>query len=785
MSTGGQVIGGVVGAVAGYLLPGSNVFLGASIGMALGGAIDPPKGPTVSGPRLSDLTMQTNAYGAVIPRCYGTISVTGNILWIENNALKETITRNKSGGSGGKGGGGKKSATTSVSYSYSATFAVGLCQGPITGVRRIWISGNLIYDAGSSDPATITASNAAATGFAIYLGTDAQSPDARMQATLGVANTPAFRGLAYIVFYDFQLAKYGNSLSGAQVKVEVVQAASITLDSVVSAECLLGLPLVSGDIDVSALSGNVVRGYRIASAAAIRGFIEPLQTAWPFDVRQHGYQIQFVFRGGASVVTIPASDLDARESSQNPGVQITTNREVDAQMPQRVAIQYIDLDREYDIGGQYAERMTTNTANLLTKDLPIVLTATEAAGKAEVLLYLMWLERFDLSFALPPTYNHLEPGDVVTLTTPEGPVLLRLTEINYTSDGRVECKAKFSSSAVYTPTAIGATPAVTGPTTIIPVGPSSYDLLDLPMILSLQSGGCFVAAMRGTLTGWEGGSLFSSTDAGASWIDLYDVVAPGSTMGVASNSLSSVDHRSVDSGSLLSVTLSNGALSSVTRAQMLAGANHLAYGADGRWEIIAAQTCTWVSGTSYVLSNLLRGRYGTEWAMGLHASGDALILLDADEVALIVSSTAAIGQPRLYRGITFDQDISTDGNRTFTYQGVNFKPYAPIYLTGAVDPSSNDWSLSWLARTRIVSGWRDYVYAESGESIEQYVVEIFADGTYAVLKRVLTVSTRAATYVSADQVSDFGANQSTLYLKIYQLSATVGRGYPLTTSLVR
>jgi hypothetical protein len=33
----------------------------------------------------------------------------------------------------------------------------------------------------------------------------------------------------------------------------------------------------------------------------------------------------------------------------------------------------------------------------LILDLPIVLTATEAAGKAEVLLYLYWLERYDVS----------------------------------------------------------------------------------------------------------------------------------------------------------------------------------------------------------------------------------------------------------------------------------------------------------------------------------------------------------------------------------------------------
>ena len=102
MSSGGQVVGGLVGAVAGFFVGGpTGALYGAQIGAMAGGYLDPPKGPTTEGPRLNDLTIQTSTYGAVIPRVYGTVTVTGNILWLENNALKETITKNKSGGKGG------------------------------------------------------------------------------------------------------------------------------------------------------------------------------------------------------------------------------------------------------------------------------------------------------------------------------------------------------------------------------------------------------------------------------------------------------------------------------------------------------------------------------------------------------------------------------------------------------------------------------------------------------------------------------------------------------------
>ena len=1088
MSTGGQVVGGVVGAVAGFFIGGgpTGALYGAQIGIMAGGYLDPPKGPTVNGPRLTDLTVQTSTYGAVIPRVYGTCTVNGNIIWLEGNKLKETVTKKKSGG---KGGGSK---TTTRTYTYSASFAVGLCDctdgRPIVGIRRFWIGPDLIYDAGSSDPDTIAASNAAAEGFALYLGTDTQSPDPRIQADVGVANCPAWRGLAYIVFYDLALARYSNSLMGAQVRVEVMKAAlpggwtatqtalpasdswgsmaaspttgvcvagdslssnriaitrdgttwdeknttatasrycvawgesvfiamrgssgcdksiddgdtwtqvtssvvdwvaspmnafppissysyggicygtdrfcAITSDisattddgvywrkgampavrswtpiahngsvfcavaggtnkaaissdglawteysmasvgnwsglaygaglfvavafsggsacqsspdgitwtarsigganyksvvwtgssffavpfggtsasvssdgitwttvtmpvagnwrsacafaggvlasvitssiaaiiypqllgagellsSVVSDECLGSGLLTAGDIDVTALTSEV-RGYRIGSIGAIRAAIEPLQAAWPFDVRQHGYKIQFVARGGASVVTIPAADLDARAGGSSPGVQITVSREMDSQLPRRVTVQHMDYDREYDAGTQYAERLNTAAINVSVLDLPIVMTAGEAAGKAEVLLYLYWLERHDVAISLPPTYNQLEPGDVVTLTTPDGPVNLRLTGVTYTSDGRVECQAKYSSAAIYTPAAIGAPSAVTGITTVNPIGASVYHLLDVPYMGSAQSWPSFLAAMTGAKTGWRGGVLMRSADAGATWDNLQDFEPPGATIGTCTNSLGVVDSRLIDAGSVLSVTLTYGDLFSVTQLAMLGGENHFAYGADGRWEIIAAQTCTPITGKSYTLQNLLRGRFGTEWAMGLHAAGDALILLDPSDVVAIAFSSGAIGLSSLYRGITVDRDISTDSNRAFTYQAVNLKPLSPVFLSGNRDVASNDWSLTWVRRTRTGGEWRDYVDAELGEASEQYQIDILADGTYATVKRTISTTTQTAAYSSADQVTDFGSNQATLYLKIYQLSATVGRGYPLTSSITR
>ncbi|EXF45279.1 hypothetical protein BAY1663_02358 [Pseudomonas sp. BAY1663] len=213
MSSGGQIVGGIVGAVVGFYVGGPmGALQGAALGAGVGAALDPPKGPTVEGPRLSDLSIQTSTYGAFLPRVYGTVGISGNIIWLENNRLRETVRKEKQGG---KGGGSK---TTVKTYSYSATFALALCEGEIDAVRRIWCSDKLIYNNSSSDLDTIIASNRSAAGWRLYRGTDNQLPDPRYEANVGVGNASAFRGIAYLVFYDFQLADYGNTLQALSSK---------------------------------------------------------------------------------------------------------------------------------------------------------------------------------------------------------------------------------------------------------------------------------------------------------------------------------------------------------------------------------------------------------------------------------------------------------------------------------------------------------------------------------------------------------------------------------------
>src|SRR5574337_388934 len=559
-----------------------------------------------------------------------------------------------------------------------------------------------------------------------------------------------------------------------------------SLDEIVKSECLQANLLTTADLDVSALADDTVRGFRVSDTGPIRASLEPLSMIWPMDCRMHGYKLQFVRRGGASVASVPAADLDARMEEADPGPLLTLPRDMDTQLPQKVVLGFLDVDREYDRGEQEAARYNTDARNIAEPEVAVVLNAQEGKRASEVLLYNYWRERgADITFSLPPSYLHLEPADVVTVTAPDGAShVLRLTNVNTTPAGIQECTARRDKPAGYTSSAVAETGTHTGAGLIV-YGPTVDVLLDIPALTADGNSPGFYAAACGVMPTWPGALLYASYSNGQDWEDVatWDADSFIGTVATALGAPPCFD--SVYAAGAPTVSPYSGTLASVTEAQMLAGANHFAYGAHGRWEILAARTVTLNGDATYTLQDFLRGRLGTEQYASTHQANDLLVQLTTAETLFVSRSSAQIGLAALFRPVTVDADFDEVQDEAFTYTGVNLKPLSPADLNGNRHPTTNDWTLTWLRRARINSEWRDYVDVALDEASEAYEVEIWTSG-YTTLKRTLTGLTSAtATYSSANQITDFGSNQATLYLKIYQLSASVGRGYPLTTSITR
>ena len=201
-----SVAGGAAGAVFGP----AGAIAGRIAGALVGNAIDHSlftQDRTVQGPRLADLDVMASTEGAPIPRVYGRARLSGQVIWATR--LEEVVsTRTEGGSGGGKGGiGGGGGSVTTTTYSYYANFAVGLCEGEIGHVGRIWADGKPL------DTSNLN--------VRVHRGSEDQAADDLIVAKEGAGNAPAYRGLAYVVFERLPLADFGNRIP--QLSFEIVR----------------------------------------------------------------------------------------------------------------------------------------------------------------------------------------------------------------------------------------------------------------------------------------------------------------------------------------------------------------------------------------------------------------------------------------------------------------------------------------------------------------------------------------------------------------------------------
>lgn len=130
-----------------------------------------------------------------IPLVYGKARVKGQIIWaldIREEAICDTELKYS-----------RRIKKPSLikhktSYKYYADFALGIAEGYIDDLERVWINNS---DADISDYQ-----------YRFYNGSNSQFPDILIQRHMGEGKTPAFKGLAYIVFENFPLEDFHNKI---------------------------------------------------------------------------------------------------------------------------------------------------------------------------------------------------------------------------------------------------------------------------------------------------------------------------------------------------------------------------------------------------------------------------------------------------------------------------------------------------------------------------------------------------------------------------------------------
>ncbi len=214
LSAAGAALGGAIGGTVAGL---STAIIGRAVGATLGRVIDQrlmnqsvmgSGSEIVETGRLDRFRLTETGEGAPIATIFGRMRVGGQVIWASDFLeTKSTSTTTQLGG-GGKGSPSSPEVTTTThSYSYSISLAIAVGAGQISDVPRIWADGEELERAGLN--------------MRVYQGTEDQLPDPLIEAIEGTGKVPAYRGTAYVVIEDLQLASFGNRVP--QFSFEVVR----------------------------------------------------------------------------------------------------------------------------------------------------------------------------------------------------------------------------------------------------------------------------------------------------------------------------------------------------------------------------------------------------------------------------------------------------------------------------------------------------------------------------------------------------------------------------------
>jgi hypothetical protein len=529
------------------------------------------------------------------------------------------------------------------------------------------------------------------------------------------------------------------------------------------------------DYDVSELT-DILRGFRVMRLGPLRQAIEQLGAVFHFDGCEQDDQLVFKKRGRASSATYALEDLVVESPQDLP---LKSSRAQESSLPQRLTLTAPDPYTDHQPGAQQAERWTVPAGQDEQVAVDVVLSADEAKQAADALMFDRWVSRIAVSFRLGTQAMRLTYGDVVTVDGRRYRIVGRNTEL-FT----ISFEAIADDPDVYTQTASGAQGSFPGQTVDFVVS-SGMVIVDSALLRTADDSVAAYAAVYpiGSPTSWRGAVAYSSVDSGANWASEAVMPRPGTTYGTAANALGDFDGGAVfDEVNTLTVAMRNGVPSSSTRAALLnSDANAAAVRSGATWEIIQYRTVTNNGDGTYTLTGLLRGRRGTEHAISGHAIGNDFVVLDPATIRNIEIDNGQLGVELRYKPVTVRQQIADAAYQLATINGVRLKPWAPVDLRAERNTTNSDIVYTWKRRsrwqTRFTGGLG--INVPESEAVEQYTVEVYSSSASPTFVRTTTVTDPTWTYTTAMQTADGHTLGSAATIKVYQMSAVVGRGYPL------
>ena len=701
LTTVGGVIGGRIGSA-----------VGALVGQVVDQAIFAPA--PRQGPRLSDLSVQSSSYGAAIPKIFGRTRVAGSVIW--STDLIETRSTQ---------GGGKGRADTET-YSYSASFAVLLSGRRIVRVERIWADGKLLRGAAGDLKVELAA-------LRIHYGDPDQAADPLIASAEG-ADAPAWRGQAYVVFEGLQLAEYGNRIPSLSFEV-------------VADDAPVGVGAIIGELaGAGADAGPAITGFT-ASGSSVRAVAESIAAAFPVIVRAgDAPPLRF------DTVAVPApetSDLGAFAGEARVRPLDVTIDPLET-TPVALSIAYLDPERDYQAG---AQRVRREGGGLLEGriDLPAVLDAGNAYGAVNAAMSRLGVERTRAKVSLPWRAITFRPGDRIEI----GGASWRVAAVQLE---QMVVKLDLVRTGDLAVGAVTATPGRGIGEVDVPSGPTTLAVIDLPPLTDqAETRSAVTVFANGSSSGWRRAALLVSADGGATYAGAGSTALPA-TIGETATALPAASAALIDKVNAVDVILLNDAmtLSDADIPSLLAGAN-LAMVGD---ELIQFGRAALLVPGHWRLSDLWRGRRGTEDAIVAHPAGSRFVLVEAGTGVVLLPHLAVPGITVMASGIG---DTSPYPTAVCTTAGRCIMPLSPVALSAHPLPGG-DIELRWIRRSREGWAWRDGVDVPLAEEREAYRVAWADDVHETAEPRFL--------YTAAMRAVDLAAGRTSIAFEIRQAGAS-------------
>ncbi|MEH3041203.1 MAG: phage tail protein [Sphingomonas paucimobilis] len=639
--------------------------IGAALGRLGGGAVDGAIFDRArQGPRLRELQVQLSSYGTQIPKLFGCMRVAGTVIWATD--LREAAATS------GKGAG------RTTQYSYSASFAVALSGRPIRGIRRIWAEGKLLRGA-AGDWKTRTG------GFRWYPGDEAQLPDPLIASRVGIADAPAYRGIAYAVFEDLALADFGNRVPSLTFEVEA-DTGPVGVGTIVEA---LGGGAIRAEGAGPPFAGYAASGERVRDA--VEAVVEPLG-GW-YAAEGDGMRLR-IGAGAARELPDMPLPVDAPAWRRPPGV------------PVDVAVAYHDPARDYQAGVQQVLR-PGGAGRVLRIELPAALDAATAAGIVGGLAARSAVAGEVRTIALDWRAIDVAPGERVTLPDEAGLWRVRRTRIEAMRITLELVRIAGAGQGVRpaTGTPLLAADVAAGRTVVRLIELPGEDAGTVPWV-------GVVAA--GTAAGWRRAMLSVGSDA-EGWREVGETAAAG-VFGAVTVPPAEASALIEDRASAIEVALLHDGMSleRIDAAAMDRGGNAALVGD----EIVQFGSAERIAPARWRLSRLWRGRRGTEAAMATHRAGEDFVLLDPVTLKAVEGATTGVPTAAMAVGIA-DEDVAM---ATMVPSGRWLVPPAPVHLSIVRDRDGP--LLRWSRRARRFAPWRDGVEQPLVEEREAYLLTV-------------------------------------------------------------